>query len=285
MKVLVVGKSINETYFLLDGFPKETGKYRVKNKINCLGGSAFVMFSLLDKWKVDANLSSKIDSEHLSKLDINKDYITEGPLQDKYIIINRYNSLDTILYEKNEEFYEKRIYDIKPDIILIDSEYYRLADDAITAFPKTTVILNLNDINENAFKLCKVSDYIICSKETAEVLSKERIDYLKPESLKKVIKYISDLYSTEVIITLGEKGCLYMVDDKIKIMGAIKTIVKDSSSARDIFAGAFTYGISKKLPLEKCLKIATIASGLSVKNVAHHIPEVKEVYKIYEKNR
>ena len=53
------------------------------------------------------------------------------------------------------------------------------------------------------------------------------------------------------------------------------------------FAGAFVYGLTRNLPLEKCLKIANIAAGMSVKKVgaSNSIPDVEEVYKIYEKNR
>ena len=37
----------------------------------------------------------------------------------------------------------------------------------------------------------------------------------------------------------------------------------DTTGAGDIFHGAFTYGIAKKIPLEETLKFANIVAGLS----------------------
>ena len=71
------------------------------------------------------------------------------------------------------------------------------------------------------------------------------------------------------------------------MMSGIKVNANDTTGAGDIFHGAFAYGIAKKLPLEKCLKISNIAAGVSVKTLGSSIsiPDVEEVYKIYEKNR
>ena len=55
----------------------------------------------------------------------------------------------------------------------------------------------------------------------------------------------------------------------------------DTTGAGDIFHGAFTYGIAKKLPLEETLKFANIVAGLSVtrlgsKNSMFTLEEIKE---------
>ena len=95
------------------------------------------------------------------------------------------------------------------------------------------------------------------------------------------------MYKANIIITLENKGCLYKIEDKIKLMSGIKVHAIDTTSAGDIFHGAFIYGLTKNLPLEKCLKIANIAAGLSVKipGSSNSIPDIMKVHSIYEKNK
>ena len=297
MKVLVIGKSTFDTSLIIEGYPKENYKYIIKEKHEAPGGSAFTSASLLSLWGIDTYFSGVIGKDeagskiyrYAREIALNTNYLIKKNIQTyrNCFIINKYNSTSTVLNDKiSDDSIEKVDYNIKPDIILVDTEHYKLAEDAFSKFEKSIKVLNLYNINENTLKLCHKSDYIICSKEFAEIICKERMDYKNPDSLKRVLNEICNIYNAEVIITLGDKGCLYRVDDKIKIMGAIKVITKDSSYARDIFAGAFTYGISKGLIIEKCLKIATIASGLSVKKVGGtlSIPDILDVHKIYAKN-
>ena len=178
-------------------------------------------------------------------------------------------------------------YDCEPDIILMDGDYSALSLSAIQKYPNAIKIIEASKITEEVTTLCRISDYIICSKEFAELITKERINYKEPNSLKNVLNKLSSYFKGQIIVTQEEKGCLYKVEDKIKMMSGLKVFASDTTGAGDIFLGAFTYGLTKKLPLEKCLKIANIAAGLSVKKIgsSYSIPEVEEVYKIYEKNR
>ena len=297
MKVLVVGRASLDTYLSIDGFIKEKMRASIKGKLECPSGSAFVSASLLSLWGEESYFNGVIGRDdagnkilrYAKNIELNTDYLLTSNIETtkNFVLLNRYNSSNSLLTNIVKDDTSSVDINIKPNIILMDSEEYYLSKNAIEAFPCSTKIMNLYNINENTLKLCKQCDYIICSKEFAELISKERINYSSPETLKKVLNLLCNTYNSEVIITLGNKGCLYRVDDKIKIMGAIKVMNKDETGARDIFAGAFAYGIGKGLPIEKCLKIAIVASGLSVKTVGSttSIPDITEVYKIYEKNR
>ena len=169
----------------------------------------------------------------------------------------------------------------------MDGEHFSLAKNAIQKYPNAIKIIDAGKVTEETISLCAVCDYIICSKEFAELATKERIDYNEPDTLKVVLNKLESMFKGIIIVTQEEKGCLYKVEDKIKMMSGLKVFAKDTTGAGDIFHGAFTYGLSKQLPIEKCLKIANIAAGISVKTIgsSNSIPEVEEVYKIYEKNR
>lgn len=286
MKVLVIGKTFLDSIFLLDGFIKENSIVNSKGTFSTYGG-IILSSLLLNKWGVDITLSTEVNTleliNKLDKLGINTSLTSlNDQISTRSIIINKYNSASTVIIsdkstknniEPNTNF----------DIILMDES---ISVDAIKDI-KGTKVLIVNNYKENTPKLCLLSDYIISSKEFAEITSKKRIDYNKPDTLKEVLNYMENTYNSKVIIFLEEKGYLYKVEDKIKVMSSLKVIKKNNSNIKDIFTSSFVYGLTENLNLEKCLKIAAISASLSTKNydTYNNLPDINEVHDIYEKNR
>lgn len=298
MKVLCIGHASYDISMYSDGFPKENTKYRLKEKNECVGGSALTASLLLGKWGVDTYFSGVIGNdyfgdkviEELRNSNVNYDYLIKSDdleTTKSFILVNKYNASRTIFnsYQACNELDIK--YNFEPDIIYTDGEHYDLTIKAFDKYPNSIKVIDASKINEKVTKLCSVSDYIICSKEFAELISKIRINFDDPDTIKSVINELEKLYSGKIIITLENKGCLYKIEDKIKIMSGIKVHAIDTTGAGDIFHGAFIYGLSKKLTLEKCLKIANITAGLSVKRKgsSSSIPNIMKVHEIYEKNK
>lgn len=286
MKVLVIGKTFLDSIFLLDGFIKENSIVNSKGTFSTYGG-IILSSLLLNKWGVETTLCTEVNNieliNKLNKLGINTSNISlNDQMSTRSIIINKYNSASTVIIsdkstknniEPNTNF----------DIILMDES---ISVDAIKDI-KGTKVLIVNNYKENTPKLCLLSDYIISSKEFAEITSKKRIDYNKPDTLKEVLNYMENTYNSKVIIFLEEKGYLYKVEDKIKVMSSLKVIKKNNSNIKDIFTSSFVYGLTENLNLEKCLKIAAISASLSTKNydTYNNLPDINEVHDIYEKNR
>lgn len=299
MKVLCIGHASYDISMPVEGFPKENTKYRLKEKIECPGGQALTAALLLGTWDVEVYFTGvigndyygKVIIEEMKKRNVNSDYvITLNNMETTktFVLINKLNASRTLFNVlPNILGLKPRNYNFEPDIILMDGDHFSLAEEAIQKYPKAIKIIDAGKVTEEVTRLCRFCDYIVCSKEFAELITKERINYNEPDSLKVVLNKLSELYKGQIIITQEEKGCLYKIDDKIKMMSGLKVFAKDTTGAGDIFHGAFTYGLTRNLPLEKCLKIANIAAGISVKTIgsSNSIPEVEEVYKIYEKNR
>ncbi len=299
MKVLCIGHASYDISMPVDAFPEENKKYRLKEKIECPGGPALTAALLLGTWDVEVYYTGVIGNdiygnqilEELKRRKVNTDYVikTDNLETTKtFILINKENASRTLFNViPNITISRPFTYNFEPEVLLMDGEHYSLAEDAIKKYPNAIKIVDAGKVTNETIELCKLSDYIICSKEFAELITKERIDYNEPDSLKVILNKLAELFKGQIVITQEEKGCLYKVEDKIKMMSGLKVFAKDTTGAGDIFHGAFTYGLTKGLPLEKCLKIANIAAGISVKKVgsSNSIPEVEEVYKIYEKNR
>lgn len=286
MKVLVIGKTFLDSIFLLDGFIKENSIVNSKGTFSTYGG-IILSSLLLNKWGVETTLCTEVNNieliNKLNKLGINTSNISlKNQMSTRSIIINKYNNSSSIIINN-----ESNKNNIEPntnfDIILMDES---ISVDAIKDI-KGTKVLIVNNYKENTPKLCLLSDYIISSKEFAEITSKKRIDYNKPDTLKEVLNYMENTYNSKVIIFLEEKGYLYKVEDKIKVMSSLKVIKKNNSNIKDIFASSFVYGLTENLNLEKCLKIAAISASLSTKNydTYNNLPDINEVHDIYEKNR
>lgn len=299
MKVLCIGHSCYDIIMPVEKYPIENTENRLKEQVECPGGPALNAATLLGKWDVETYLVSVVGDDRyadeiinsLNKASVNTKFMIkkQGSQTTKtFVILNKENASRTLfnVSAASDERYEIN-YDFEPDIILMDSEHYNLSAQAIKKFPSAIRIIDAGKLTEQTAALCKICDYVVCSREFAELASRERIDYANPNSLKIVMNKLSEQFPGTIIITQEEKGCLYKIDEKIKMMSGIKVNANDTTGAGDIFHGAFTYGIANNLPLEKCLKIANIAAGVSVKTVGSSIsiPDVEEVYKIYEKNR
>ena len=61
---------------------------------------------------------------------------------------------------------------------------------------------------------------------------------------------------TNVVVTLGEKGCAYIKNNSVKIIKADSVKAIDTTGAGDAFVGAFSFALANKLDIEECLKLA-----------------------------
>lgn len=299
MKVLCIGHASYDISMSLEGFPNENTKNRLKEKVECPGGPALTAALLLGWWDTEVYFTGIIGNDiygqiilnELKRRNVNSKYVIKldnVETTKTFILINKLNASRTLFNViPNIIGLPPREFDFTPDIILMDGEHFELCAEAIRKYPNAIKVMDAGKVTDEVTKLCEISDYVICSKEFAELITKERINYSEPDSLKIVLNKLNELFKGQIIVTQEEKGCLYKVDDKIKMMSGLKVFAKDTTGAGDIFHGAFVYGLTRNLPLEKCLKIANIAAGMSVKKVgaSNSIPDVEEVYKIYEKNR
>ena len=61
---------------------------------------------------------------------------------------------------------------------------------------------------------------------------------------------------TNVVVTLGEKGCAYIENNSVKIIKADSVKAIDTPGAGDAFVGAVSFALASKLDIEECLELA-----------------------------
>ena len=290
MKVLVIGSSLID--YTLEACSDCEVNY-FDNNVENYAGTGLVSAKLLSDWGVDVSLLTNAgkDEEGKNLLDFLKENDVEVKLlaeenktEKRITILNEEKNEKKVYYVSCEKNYKNVSIDEHYDIILINDS--KLAINLIDEL-KGIIVLNAKENDEETLKLMEKANYIIASKSFAETLSTQRIDYFKPDSLKEVLKSIENKTNAKIIITLGEKGTLYRKDDKIKVMGALKVQSLDDSYCKSIYNASFVYALTESLEIEKALKIATISSGLSLKKIGalNSIPDIREVHKIYGKNK
>lgn len=293
MNILCIGSSAYDITSLVEEYPKENSKYKIHEQFECGGGSCGNAAYLLSKWGLNTYFvgcvgndfyGKKIRDEYRS-IGANTDYLV---LKDDYsttishIIVNKQNGSRTILsyHPFHDEYLDINI-DIEPDIILLDGREFNTAKRIINKHNNAIKVIDAGNDKLEVKELCKMCDYVVCSKEFMAKVSK--IDINDLSNLDKAFNVLEDMFNTNIIVTLESDGCAYKKNNKVVIIPTIKVEAKDTTGAGDIFHGAFVYGLSQKWDIEKCLRFANTAGSLSVtkyggRNSIFELNEVEEVF-------
>lgn len=295
MKVLCIGHAAYDITIPVDSFPEENTKNRVTERVECGGGPASNAAYLLAKWNMESYFAGIIGNDvygnrilnefnevgvHTNFLEISKNVVTTS----SFIIASRENGSRTIMtYRPNEMKMSDIDLDIEPDVILIDGQEIEKSKQAILSNPNAISIIDAGRSKPEIIELCRLVDYVVCSKNFAEEVTGIKIDYNNIETLINAYMGLKKEFNKNIIITLEEQGCLYEEDGKIKKMPSIHVKAVDSTGAGDIFHGAFAYGIANHFDLTKTLRYANIAGAISVTRVGgrYSIPSLEEVEEKY----
>ena len=295
MKVLCLGHAAYDITIPLDEFPKENTKNRVNMRVECGGGPASNAAYLLGKWGVEVYFAGVVgDDEYgqtikreLESVNVNTDYLEINPefiTTSSFIIANKSNGSRTILTYRPKEMKMSGLnLNFTPDVILIDGQEYEISKQVLRAYPNAISIIDAGRATPEIVELSKMVNYLVCSKRFAEEVTGIKIDYDNKETIVNLYNKLKEMFKNTIVVTLEKKGCLYEKNGAIKIMPSIKVKAIDSTGAGDIFHGAFTYGIVKKMEFEQILKLANIAGALSVtriggRNSVFSLEEIKKVY-------
>lgn len=299
MKILCVGRIAYDITMPMSEYPIENEKYQVVEKVEGIGGSAAIAACLLSKWNTDVMLAGVIGSdqygtkikETLQQLHMETRYIEtnyEKTTNTSFVICNQAGQTRTIFNLDDQNlFFKKYDVDLAPDMILVDGKEYMASKAILEKNPRAISIIDAGSATNETIELAKRVKYIVCSKSFAESVSNITVDYKNTTTLVNIYQKLKHKYpNAEIIITLEEKGALYCMNNQIKVMPGLNVIAKDTTGAGDIFHGAFVYGLANGFDLEKTIRYANIAAGLSTLSIGSFasIPSLEDVIG-YDENK
>lgn len=297
MKALCIGHTTYDISLPVNGYPLENGKYYLKEKFESSGGGASNAAFLLAKWNVETFFSGVVGYDDFGtfiKKEMEKGNIKTSFLETNYdkktstsfILINQENHTRTIFNVQPEEFHLKKYeYDMVPDLIYLDGYEYSASVTAMNKYSNAISFLDASLPTKNLMALARDVKYLLCSIEFAEGVAGAKIDFNNPVTLLTVYKRVKDRFpKSEIIITLKQHGALYCVNNEVKQMPPLAVAEVDRTAAGDIFRAAFSYAIGSHYDLEKAVRVANIAAGLSTAKLGgkESIPTLSEIKNHYE---
>lgn len=285
-KVLCIGQVAYDITLLVDEYPEENKKMRIKKQVECAGGSAFNCAYLLNSWGVDTTFIGSIGNDYYGKKieeEIKecklKSRLTKwnGHTNTSYIVTNVNKGTRTILTNKNLELKAYDFMEDDYDLIVLDSNEIEMSLDVVKKYANSIKILDAGKMCDEVMQLGEYVDYFVCSKDFAEEYTDIKLDM--EENIKKAYEVIENKFKNKVIITLEDKGSFAKIGNEYKLVPSIKVKAVDSTGAGDIYHGAFAYFILNDNNLLTAMRYANIAGALSVEKIGSKasIPKLRDV--------
>ncbi len=296
MVALCIGQTAYNIVAVSSDFPVENTKNKFEKVEDCPGGPAANMAYLFGKYGVDTYIGSAtgddsygtIVKKELERVGVHTEYmetVFEKKTSSAFILIGQKNNSRTI-YDVTTEplFLKKTEFQISPDIIVSDGYDYGATLAGFNRFTDAMTILHAGMYNREIMELCKYTKYIVASKEFAETVSGTRVNYENPQSLVTIYSQLVNKFPGKtIIVTLEDKGAMYMDNNQIKVMPGLNLKIVDSSGAGDVFLAALGYALLQGYDMERSITFANIAGGLTVTKVGTigACPELSDVMQYF----
>lgn len=285
MKVLGIGEIILDIISLIPSFPVEGTKIDCSEIDYSLGGLVPSALILLSRLGIDCSLIGPLGNdnfgqkirEKLKEENISVFPIFQGLTRVHTVLINSQTASRTIIKNKLQRKVAKDIpleLIRSADLIIIDRHESKAFNEILLKKKKSTkiVIDPSAEISKETLKMIKFADFPILPIEFLLKLKREDLFLKKLVELYKVTQ-------KEVLITLGEKGCLIYNGKKIDFLPAYDVKITDTSGAGDIFRGAFSFGILNNWDIKKCASFANKVAALQCSKLGNSaaIPTKQEI--------
>lgn len=288
-KVCCVGQSVYDITYPIYEDVIENRKYRVTEKIECMGGPATNAAYLNAQWGNETYIISRVGNDLYGKkiisglkdIGVNTEFIKicGQETSTSAVVSNLSNGKRTIFNcpaNKEDINFE---YPDNVDVILVDGHELKASLEILELFPNAKSLIDAGTYKPCLEGLISKVDYLICSEDFAKQYTNIEFDHTDENSVNRVFKELKKLNDKQIIVTIGEKGLLYEKNGVINHMKAFKCKPLDTTGAGDIFHGAFAYCLSKDYTLEDSLKISSMTSAISVERMGGQvsIPKIEKV--------
>ena len=143
-----------------------------------------------------------------------------------------------------------------------------------------TVLNSAPPINVTSF--IENIDYLIVNEHELSIsLNINSVDIINVDAFKNHVVNVSKELQLNLIVTIGGKGVVAVVDSDLYYLNGHKVNVIDTTGAGDCFCGVFASCLSKNIPIEDALRYSNYAASLSVQELgaSSSYPSHKEVIK------
>ena len=296
MKALCIGRSAYHFQIEVDDFVQLNQKKESSEFLESSSGSIVNAARVLGKFGVETYVGSVVGDDtfgniikkDLEKVGVHTEFM-ETAFEKRTTITTKTtkkatNESQGYICSKEKLVLKKSDFPMQPDLIYIDGYDYGASLSALNQYSGAISVLNTKSSSNEVYELSKYCKYIIATREFAEWVTGMKVDLENSNALVAMYSTLLNKFiGKSVIITLGNKGTLYVVNGQIKVMPSLSVKEVDNEGAGDIFGGAFAYSLLQGYDLEKAITFANIAGGLSVSKtpVRDSVPDLSEIMEYF----
>lgn len=224
--------------------------------LGCVGNDAYGVL-LRENLKKDG-----AKTDNISETDISSGIaaITVSGGDNSIIVVKGANDCVTTEYvEKNKDIIKNSDYLVMQLEIPFETVEYamKLAKDS-----DTKVVFNPAPMDKKCTLLIPYVDIFVVNEHEAGIVTGDTVT--DREDAEKAIKMLIGLGAKTVVVTLGEKGCVYNSGDDILYTPAVKAKAVDSTAAGDSFIGAMLVKLTEGAKMKEAVEFAAKVSSIVV---------------------
>lgn len=276
LQVVGVGHSCLDTICSIENYPKEDESTHIVSISKQGGGAVATALVALSRLGIRSGFIGTVSTSLVSQeiLDLFRkdgvctDFIDQradvAPLE-SIVMVNRQNGSRTKFPQRDLTpaliWSEKKTEAVKSAQVLhLDGTHYENAVHAATIAKEAGVLVSLDGCqmqaeNEKNRRLAKMADILIMNKRyPLRITGKD--DY------REALLEIASWGAKFVICTLGEKGCMAVIDGCVRSFPSYPVGVVDTTGAGDTFHGAFIAGYLEGMDYEKAIRYASVVAAL-----------------------
>lgn len=239
--------------------------------LGCVGSDSYGRI-LKDNLKKDGTKTENIEEIGLSS---GIAVITVCGGDNSIIVVKGANDYVTKEYvDKNKKVIEQSDYLVMQLEIPFETVEYAMKTAEKSG---TKVVFNPAPMNKECISLIPYTDIFVVNEHEAGIVTEDTVS--DKEDAQKAIKKLVNMGAKTVVITLGEKGCVYNVGEEIFYTPAVKTKAVDSTAAGDSFIGAVLVKLTEGVQMREAVEFAAKVSSIVVSRpgAADSIPYRSEI--------
>lgn len=277
--VLVIGRSCLDLIAVVNRFPKENQKETLEFRFKEGGGQGGTASCCISKLggrvayvgKIGDDPEGRFCLKRLQDFGVDTEFVEVvpgGKTPVAYIFVTKSSGDRTIIYEPCRlpkialsSAIEALIQ--QSSVVLLDPETTYLGRELKKgAVPGCTIVYDCERWREGIEEAMDWADYFIPSSDFLQ--SQElRID---AQAIKEKIPKVKALIKGELIVTAGDNGAYYFVEDRLIQVFPPPVQVTDTIGAGDNFHAAFALALSKGFDLERAVTLSVTVASLSCRD-------------------
>jgi sulfofructose kinase len=278
MKIVGVGQCSWDYLAVVDSFPCSDSKNEVLSWDEQGGGPTATALVTLSRLGAGCSFHGIVgDDPEAGK--IRQSLIDEGidvcglllrarsESQKAFIVIERESGKRTIFWKRHtgadletgemgENFLEGA------DFLMLDGLMGKVSLHAamIANEMKVPVMLDAGSLREGMLDLAQRGDYVVASEKFARQLGYDGDN-------GRFAALLEGLGLLKTTVTMGEKGSITFMDDRIITVPAFQVEAADTTGAGDVFHGGYAYGILNGWDIETVLHFASAMAAMKCRSI------------------